>query len=431
MNTHSPSTTKSTSNKTRIRNFCIIAHIDHGKSTLADRILEVTGTVEKRQMREQVLDQMELERERGITIKMAAVRINYQAQDGQLYELNLIDTPGHVDFTYEVSRSLAACEGALLVVDAVQGVQAQTVANVNLASEQGLTIIPVINKMDLPSADPERVQIEIEETLAIEGDSCLFASAKSGQGINQILEAIIDRIHPPSGKSQASLRALIFDSHYDSYLGTIVYIRIFDGTLNPGMLIRMMSTNRDFEVAGVGVFAPKMSETDTLKSGQVGFFHAGIKTTGDCQVGDTVTDASQPAVSPLSTYREAKPMVFCGLYPVDGDQLSELRDALCRLQLNDASLSFEKETSAALGFGFRCGFLGLLHSEIVQERLEREFELELVATSPSVIYEIELTNNTSLSVDNPTYWPEIGSISQVREPYILGTILTPSQSVGP
>ena len=425
-----PSPHKRTDDETPTRNFCIIAHIDHGKSTLADRLLEATGAVEARQMRAQLLDQMDLERERGITIKMAAVRIHYRARDKSLYELNLIDTPGHVDFTYEVSRSLAACEGALLVVDAVQGVQAQTLANVDLARDHELTIVPVINKIDLAAADPDRVKIEMEETLGIDRSECLLASAKQGQGIEEILEAVVQRIPPPRGDRKAPLRALIFDSHYDSYLGTIAYLRVVEGQLEPGMRIRMMGTGLKFEVSGVGVFSPDMQSTTGLRAGQVGFLHAGIKAIGDCQVGDTVTGASSPATQPLASYRPAKPMVFCGLYPVDGDQFGELRDALSRLRLNDAALSFEPETSAALGFGFRCGFLGLLHSEIVQERLEREFGLELVATCPSVVYRITLEDGSTLFVDNPTHWPPAGQISEVEEPYILGTIFTPSDSVG-
>ena len=425
-----PSCHKRTADETHTRNFCIIAHIDHGKSTLADRLLEITGTVEKRQMRAQILDQMDLERERGITIKMTAVRIQYRAQGNSLYELNLIDTPGHVDFSYEVSRSLAACEGAVLVVDAVQGVQAQTLANVELARDHQLTIVPVINKIDLPAADPDRIKAEIKETLEIDPSECLLASAKHGQGIEEILEAVVQRIPPPGRDKKAPLRALIFDSHYDSYLGTIAYLRVVEGLLKPGMRIRMMGTGLEFTVNGVGFFSPNMQSTAALEAGQVGFFHAGIKAIEDCQVGDTVTGASSPASQALASYRPVKPMVFCGLYPVDSDQFGELRDALSRLRLNDAAFSFEPETSAALGFGFRCGFLGLLHSEIVQERLEREFAVKLVATCPSVVYRIELTSGSTLFVDNPTHWPPVGQISEIQEPYILGTIFTPSDSVG-
>ncbi|RPI23387.1 MAG: elongation factor 4, partial [Acidobacteria bacterium] len=336
------------------RNFCIIAHIDHGKSTLADRLIEITGTVQARDMRNQLLDKMDLERERGITIKMAAVRLKYDARDGHEYELNLIDTPGHVDFTYEVSRSLAACEGAILVVDAVQGVEAQTLANVNLALNHKLAIIPVINKIDLPAADPGRVRNEIEETLLIDAHECLEASAKQGIGIEEILESIVARIPAPTGKPFGPLRALIFDSHFDPYVGIIAYVRVVDGSLKAGMHLRMMASGFETEVDGVGVFTPEMMATEELQSGEVGFVHAGIKQIGDCRVGDTLTDASQPASEPLPGYKQVKPMVFCGLYPVDGDRFPDLREALGRLQLNDAALSFEPETSAALGFGFRC-----------------------------------------------------------------------------
>ena len=413
-----------------IRNFCIIAHIDHGKSTLADRLIELTGTVEARQMRDQVLDQMDLERERGITIKMAAMRIYYRARDGNLYELNLIDTPGHVDFTYEVSRSLAACEGAVLVVDAVQGVEAQTLANVNLAMNQNLTIVPVINKIDLPSADPERVRQEIEESLFLEGSECLIASAKKGIGIEEILEAVIQRVPPPKGDPDAPLRALVFDSHFDSYLGIIAYVRIVDGKLLPGTEIEMMGSGHRTQVAGVGCFAPQMRATEALEAGQVGFLHASIKEIGLCRVGETITEKKKPATIPLPGYTEAKPVVFCGLYPVDSEQFPGLREALSKLHLNDAALTYEPETSAALGFGFRCGFLGLLHSEIIQERLEREFGLELVATAPSVVYEIDLRDGSSRSVDNPAFWPSPGLIEKVREPYVRATIFTPGSYVG-
>ena len=416
--------------KSHIRNFCIIAHIDHGKSTLADRILELTGAVAGRQMREQVLDKMDLERERGITIKMAAVRLSYSASDGQDYELNLIDTPGHVDFTYEVSRSLAACEGALLVVDAAQGVEAQTLANVTLALNGGLDIIPVINKIDLPAADPERVKREIEGTLAIDCSSALLASAKEGEGIVEILEAVIDRIPPPAGTDHGPLRALVFDSHFDPYLGIIAHIRVFDGMVRKGTRIHMMASGYEAEVSGVGVFAPEMRSAQELGSGQVGFVHAAIKSIGECQVGDTMTSANQRAIEPLPGYRSAKPMVFCGLYPVETDQFPEVREALSRLQLNDAALSFEPETSAALGFGFRCGFLGLLHSEIIQERLEREFNIELVATSPSVVYRLNLKNGQIQMMENPSAWPDRGDIDFVEEPYVLATILTPNTYVG-
>ncbi len=416
--------------RAHIRNFCIIAHIDHGKSTLADRILELTGTVGVRQMREQVLDKMDLERERGITIKMAAVRLSYSAADGQDYELNLIDTPGHVDFTYEVSRSLAACEGAILVVDAAQGVEAQTLANVNLAIDSGLEIVPVINKIDLPAADPERVRQEIEETLSIDCSSELLASAKEGTGIIEVLEAVIQRVPAPAGTDEGPLRALVFDSHFDPYLGTIAHVRVFDGKIRKGTGIRMMASGHEAEVSGVGVFAPEMRSAQELRSGQVGFVHAAIKLIGQCQVGDTMTLANRPAAEALPGYRSAKPVVFCGLYPVETDEFPELREALSRLQLNDAALSFEPETSAALGFGFRCGFLGLLHSEIIQERLEREFGIELVATSPSVVYQLNLKAGEVQVLDNPSAWPDRGDIDFVEEPYVLATILTPNDYVG-
>mgnify|MGYP000912050232 CR=1 FL=1 len=412
------------------RNFCIIAHIDHGKSTLADRLIEMTGAVEARQMRDQLLDKMDLERERGITIKMTAVRLRYRASDGQEYQLNLIDTPGHVDFTYEVSRSLAACEGAILVVDAVQGVEAQTLANVNLALNHKLTIIPVINKIDLPAADPARVRKEIEETLLIDSAECLEASAKQGIGIEEILEAIVHRVQPPFGNPSGPLRALVFDSHFDPYVGIIAYVRVVDGSLRPGMKIHMMASGFEAEVDGVGVFTPDMTPTKELLTGEVGFVHAGMKEIGDCRVGDTMTDAANPAPEPVPGYKQVKPMVFCGLYPVDGDRFPDLREALNRLQLNDAALTFEPETSAALGFGFRCGFLGLLHSEVIQERLEREFDLELVATSPSVVYHVTLTDGTVLRIDNPTKWPDAGRIAKIEEPYVLATIIAPTTYVG-
>ena len=416
--------------QTRIRNFCIIAHIDHGKSTLADRILEVTNTLDASRMRSQVLDQMDLERERGITIKMAAVRFQYRSRQGIDYELNLIDTPGHVDFSYEVSRSLAACEGAILVVDAAQGVEAQTLANVNLAINHNLAIVPVINKIDLAVADPERVRGEIEETLALEGSECLLASAKQGLGIEELLEALVERIPSPGGEASAPLQALIFDSHFDSYLGIIAYVRVVNGRLEPGMRILMMASGREAEVAGVGVFTPERKATDSLAAGQVGYVHASIKRIGHCRVGDTITVAERPATRALPGYRQIRPMVFCGLYPVESDRFAGLREALTRLQLNDASLSFEPETSAALGFGFRCGFLGLLHNEIIQERLEREFDLELVATCPSVVYNIVLRNGSCVKIDNPTHWPSLGDIDRVQEPYVLATIFTPNQYMG-
>ncbi len=413
-----------------IRNFCIIAHIDHGKSTLADRILEFTGAIDPRQMQEQVLDQMDLERERGITIKMTAVRLTYRARDGQEYELNLIDTPGHVDFTYEVSRSLAACEGALLVVDASQGVEAQTIANVNLAMNNGLEIIPVINKIDLPAADPERVKEEIEHILALDPSEAILASAKEGIGTEEILEAVVHKIPPPRGNPDAPLRALIFDSHFDPYLGVVVYIRVVDGVVRPGMRICFMSTGREFEVTSVGFFTPRLQEGDELRTGEVGYLTAGIKTVGDTRVGDTITDAERPASEPLPGYKPVKPMVYCGLYPVDGEEFTDLRDALMKLQLNDAALVFEPETSAALGFGFRCGFLGLLHMDIVQERLEREFGLSLIATAPSVVYRITTTKGEVVLLDNPAHWPAQTTIASVEEPYIRATIFVPAEYVG-
>ena len=416
--------------QSKIRNFCIIAHIDHGKSTLADRILEDTGTVEARKMREQLLDQMDLERERGITIKMAAVRLYYRAQDGEMYELNLIDTPGHVDFSYEVSRSLAACEGAIVVVDAAQGVEAQTLANVNLAMGQKLILVPVINKIDLPGADPDRVKGEIEESLAIDSSEVLLASAKQGIGIEEILEAVVERVPSPRGKPDAPLRALVFDSHFDPYLGIVAYVRVIDGRIEPGMRIKMMATDTTAEVAGVGVFSPAMLACDRLGAGQVGFVHAAIKEIGLCRVGDTITDRDHPASQPLPGYKQVKAMVFCGLYPVDSDRFGELREALAKLQLNDSSLMFEPETSAALGFGFRCGFLGLLHSEIVQERLEREFGLELVATAPSVVYRIHLRDGSERMCDNPARWPALIEIDAVSEPYVRAVIFTPNDYVG-
>jgi GTP-binding protein LepA len=419
-----------TQDQSLVRNFCIIAHIDHGKSTLADRILESTGAIAQKEMREQVLDRMDIERERGITIKMAAVRLSYQAGDGHKYELNLIDTPGHVDFTYEVSRSLAACEGAILVVDAAQGVEAQTLANVNLAVSNRLTLVPVINKIDLPAADPERVKREIEDVLTIPAEECLLASAKAGIGIEEILEAVVRRIPAPSGRVEAPLRALIFDSHYDPYLGIVAYLRVVDGAIRPGQRVRMMASGREFEVSGVGVFRPEMMGVAQLSTGEVGYLTAGIKTVGECRVGDTITAADRPAREPLPGYKQVKPMVFCGLYPVDSDEYPDLRDALQKLQLNDASLTFEPETSAALGFGFRCGFLGLLHSEIVQERLEREADLSLIATSPSVVYRVSCADGTVMEIDNPTHLPPQNLIEKIEEPYVLALIIAPTEFVG-
>jgi len=412
-----------------IRNFCIIAHIDHGKSTLADRILEYTGALPEREMTDQVLDQMELERERGITIKMQAVRLDYRAGDGRTYVLNLIDTPGHVDFAYEVSRSLAACDGALLVIDAAQGIEAQTLANLYLALEHDLEIIPVINKIDLSNAQPDRVKEELEK-LGLDPETAILASAKTGEGVEEILEAIVNRIPPPSGRPGGFLQALIFDSHYNPYKGVIAYVRVMEGTLRAGRKIKMMATGHTFEVDEVGVFRPEMTVVDSLAAGEVGFVAAGIKNVKDCRVGDTITLADKPAPEPLPGYRRMKPMVFCGLYPVDNADYEPLRDALEKLGLNDASLAYEPETSAALGFGFRCGFLGLLHMEIVQERLEREYELELVATAPNVIYRVTTTDGKTLEMDNPAQIPDSGQIKEFEEPFVRASILIPDEYVG-
>ena len=414
----------------RIRNFCIIAHIDHGKSTLADRILEFTGAITEREMMEQVLDQMDLERERGITIKLTAVRMIYRARDGQEYMLNLIDTPGHVDFTYEVSRSLAACEGALLVVDASQGIEAQTLANVYLALENNLEIIPVVNKIDLPSAEPERVKQEIEDVIGLDSQEAILASGKAGTGVEDILEAVIQKIPPPKGDSTKPLRALIFDSNFNPYKGAISYIRVVDGQLEKGMSIKMMSSGLEFEVTEVGVFNPALKVVDRLTAGEVGYVAASVKNVKDTRVGDTIIDADHPAAEPLPGYREAVSMVFCGLYPVEASDYTNLRDALEKLKLNDAALRYEPETSAALGFGFRCGFLGLLHMEIVQERLEREYGLTLITTAPSVVYHLIQTDGQKISIDNPALWPAPNQIHQIEEPFVKATIMVPTEYVG-
>ncbi|SFQ99723.1 translation elongation factor 4 [Desulfoscipio geothermicus] len=414
----------------RIRNFCIIAHIDHGKSTLADRLLEYTGALTQREMAEQVLDQMDLERERGITIKLQAVRLNYRARDGRDYALNLIDTPGHVDFTYEVSRSLASCEGALLVVDAAQGIEAQTLANVYMAIDHDLEIIPVINKIDLPAADPERVRKEIEDVIGLDASDAVPASAKNGTGVEEILEQIVAKIPPPKGDDEAPLQALIFDSHYDSYKGVIAYIRVVEGSIKKGMQIKMMATGKEFEVSEVGVFRPAPVVIDELRAGEVGFLSASIKNVKDTRVGDTVTDARRPAAAPLPGYRQVKPMVYCGLYPVESAEYEDLRDALDKLKLNDAALVYEPETSEALGFGFRCGFLGLLHMEIVQERLEREYGLSLITTAPSVVYRAITTAGEVLEIDNPSKMPPAGKIAAMEEPFVAATVMVPQEFVG-
>lgn len=389
----------------RIRNFSIIAHIDHGKSTLADRLLQITGTVAQREMKEQFLDNMDLERERGITIKLQAARMDYTAKDGQKYVLNLIDTPGHVDFSYEVSRSLAACEGALLVVDASQGVEAQTLANVYLALENNLEIIPVLNKIDLPSAEPERVAAEIEEVVGLDCSEAIRASAKAGIGINDILESIVQLVPPPQDTLEEPFRALIFDSYYDAYRGVIVYFRVMDGRVKKGDKIRFMASGKEFVIDELGILSPQQVQVNELHAGEVGYLAAAIKTVADARVGDTITLTAKPAQEPLPGYTEAKPMVFCGLFPTDADQYADLKDALEKLKLNDAALSYEPETSSAMGFGFRCGFLGLLHMEIVQERLEREYNLDLITTAPSVVYRVTTTDGEIVEVDNPSLLP--------------------------
>jgi GTP-binding protein LepA len=413
-----------------VRNFSIIAHIDHGKSTLADRFLELTGALQAREMEAQVLDSMDLERERGITIKAHSVRLDYTAVDGQKYVLNLIDTPGHVDFSYEVTRSLSACEGALLLVDASQGVQAQTLANAYLAANNSLEIIPVINKIDLPGAMPDEAKRQIEEIIGLDADGAVLASAKEGIGVREILEAVVERVPPPSGSPDAPLKALVYDSWYDAYRGVIVQIRVIDGTIRAGMKVTMMINGQSYDIDQVGIFSPKPLPVESLGVGEVGFVIANIKRLGDAQIGDTITEAARPTAEPFPGFQEMKPMVFAGLYPVEGHQYPELRDALEKLKLNDAAFAFEPETSAALGFGFRCGFLGLLHMEIVQERLEREFDVDLVTTAPGVLYRVTTTDGETHEVDNPSKLPDAGRIAHLEEPIITAIILTPAEYVG-
>ncbi|MFS0561773.1 translation elongation factor 4 [Terribacillus sp. 179-K 1B1 HS] len=421
---------KNRRNQQHVRNFSIIAHIDHGKSTLADRILEKTKALTAREMKAQYLDAMDLERERGITIKLNAVQLQYERENGETYIFHLIDTPGHVDFTYEVSRSLAACEGAILVVDAAQGIEAQTLANVYLAMDNDLEIIPVINKIDLPSADPERVKQEIEDVIGIDASDAILASAKAGIGIEEILEAIVDRIPPPKGEVEEPLKALIFDSLYDSYRGVVAYTCIKEGSVKVGDKIRMMATGKEFEVNEVGVFNPAPVQKDELVVGDVGYLTASIKNVSDTRVGDTITLANNPASEPLPGYRRLNPMVYCGLFPVDASNYNDLREALERLELNDSSLQYEAETSQALGFGFRCGFLGLLHMEIIQERIEREFNIDLITTAPSVIYNVILNDGSEVRVDNPAAMPDAQSRAEVQEPYVKATIMVPNDYVG-
>lgn len=413
-----------------IRNFSIIAHIDHGKSTLADRLIEYTGTLSSRQMEAQVLDNMDLERERGITIKAQSVRLEYTAKDGETYMLNLIDTPGHVDFTYEVSRSLAACEGALLIVDAAQGIEAQTLANVYLALDNDLEIITVINKIDLPSADPERVKQEVEDVIGLDTSDAVLTSAKSGIGIEEVLEAIVKKVPPPQGKREEPLSALIFDSHFDAYKGVIAYVRVMNGVIKPGMKMKMMATNKIVEVTEVGVFRPTMANVSELAPGHVGFVAGSIKNVKDVRVGDTITDAESPVAQALPGYRKVTPMVYCGLYPVDSSEYDLLRDALEKLKLNDASLVFEPETSIALGFGFRCGFLGLLHMEVIQERLEREYNITLITTAPSVIYKVFKTDGEVFEIENPSKLPTPQEIEYIEEPYVKAMVIVPNDYVG-
>ncbi|MGE7764456.1 translation elongation factor 4 [Peribacillus sp. NPDC096540] len=416
--------------QSKIRNFSIIAHIDHGKSTLADRIIEKTNAMTQREMKSQLLDSMDLERERGITIKLNAIQLKYKAKDGEEYIFHLIDTPGHVDFTYEVSRSLAACEGAVLVVDAAQGIEAQTLANVYLALDNNLEIIPVINKIDLPSADPERVRNEIEEVIGLDASDAVLASAKAGIGIEEILEQVVELVPAPQGDPEAPFKALIFDSLFDAYRGVVAYIRVVEGSIKVGDKIKMMSTGKEFDVTELGVFNPKTQLLDELNVGDVGFLTAAIKNVGDTTVGDTITSAVNSATEPLPGYRKMNPMVYCGLYPIDASKFNDLRDALEKLELNDSALQYEAESSQALGFGFRCGFLGLLHMEIIQERIEREFKIDLITTAPSVIYDVIQTDGTVLKVDNPSNMPDAQKIERVEEPYVKATMMAPTEFVG-
>ena len=411
------------------RNFCIIAHIDHGKTTLSDRLLEFTGTISQRDKQDQLLDSMDLERERGITIKSHPVAMEYKARNGEKYQLNLMDTPGHVDFAYEVSRSLAACEGALLIIDAAQGVEAQTVANIHLALAQGLTIIPVINKIDLPNADLDNVKKQLEEILAIPSEEAIAASAKAGIGIEEILEAVVKRIPPPP-EGDGILRALVFDSLFDIYRGVVGYIRIFSGTLKPGQQVRLMSTNQSYDTKEVGIFTPKMTMTQAMQAGDVGYFIGNIKTTAEMKIGDTLTDARHPAAEPLSGFLEVRPMVYSGIYPINTADLEPLKMAMQKLQLNDAAFVFQPESSVALGFGFRCGFLGLLHMEIIQERLRREYNMDIIATYPSVVYEVEKTNGELLLVDNPANLPDMSIINEIREPVVKCRVMIPNENIG-
>jgi len=413
-----------------IRNFAIIAHIDHGKSTLADRLIQKCGGIEDREMRDQILDSMDIERERGITIKAQTVRLAYKAKDGLIYQLNLMDTPGHVDFAYEVSRSLAACEGSLLVVDASQGVEAQTLANVYKAIENNHEIVPVLNKIDLPAAEPDRIKRQIEDVIGLDTENAVMISAKTGRGIDDVLEALVTRLPAPTGDADAPLQALLVDSWYDSYLGVIILVRVKHGVLKTGQKIRMMNTGASYQVDGVGYFTPKMVRVDALYPGEIGFLQASIKAVADCEVGDTITDEKRPASSPLPGFKPNVPVVFCGLFPVDAANFEDLRDSLSKLRLNDASFEYEAETSAALGFGFRCGFLGLLHLEIIQERLEREFNLDLITTAPSVVYRIDLTNGERLQLHNPADMPEVTKMAKIEEPWIKATIMVPDEYLG-